>query len=112
MAIDLKTADLEWVREQINLIVDNDEQLLKTKDFVLRGAYRQELKGKFDSMKLILAMDRHCVIPAIKYHNNSSDECNYIKAKKADRLNLIVTPIVLEAYQDYKKKMESQSNAK
>lgn len=112
MAIDLKTADLEWVGEQINLIVDNDEQLLRNKDFVLRGAYRQELKGKFDSMKLILSMDRYCVMPAIKYHNNSSDECNYIRAKKADRLNLIVTPIVLEAYQEYKKKMESQSNAK
>lgn len=112
MAVDLKTADLGWVQEQINLIIDNDEQLLRNKDFVLGGAYRQELKGKYDSLKLILAMDRHCVMPAIKYHNNSSDECNYIKAKKADRLNLLVTPIALEEYQDYKKKMESQSNAK
>ena len=53
--------DKEYIQEQFEILIRNDESLCQAEDFVFRGAYRQDIKGNLIMQKLVNAYDRHCI---------------------------------------------------
>ena len=99
--------DKEYIQEQLEILIRNDESLYQAEDFVFRGAYRQDIKGNLIMQKLVTAYDRHCIYPAIKSIEKYSYGDTKIKLKPAER-RVIARAIIDEYYTNYYKLRNSE----
>lgn len=94
--------DKEYIQEQLEILIRNDESLYQAEDFVFRGAYRQDIKGNLIMQKLVTAYDRHCIYPAIKSIEKYSYGDIKIKLKPAERRD-IARAMIDKYYTNYYK---------
>ena len=99
--------DKEYIQEQFEILIRNDESLCQAEDFVFRGAYRQDIKGNLIMQKLVNAYDRYCIYPAIKSIEKYSYGETKIKLKPAERRE-IARAMIDKYYTNYYKLHNSE----
>lgn len=99
--------DKEYIQEQLEILLRNNESLCQAEDFVFKGAYKQDIKGNLIMQKLVNAYDRHCIYPAIKSIEKYSFGDTKIKLKPAER-RIIARAMIDKYYTNYYKLHNSQ----
>lgn len=99
--------DKEYIQEQFEILIRNNESLCQAEDFVFRGAYKQDIKGNLIMQKLVNAYDRHCIYPAIKSIEKYSFGETKIKLKPAERRE-IARAMIDKYYTNYYKLHNSE----